>query len=178
MIQKVVENLKYATCDEIGLHVDFAAEDASRADPNFLIECIEYFGSYLDHFMVCDTVGILNPDNAYNLISKLVENKGNTAIAVHFHNDMGLALENTLQAVIAGASMISGTFSGIGERAGNVAIEQVLNGLRVRFGVEVDGIQYHAIPEVLEKLQSLGCRPSSPYSEACLLYTSPSPRDA
>ena len=166
MIQKVVENLKYATSDEMGLHVDFAAEDASRADPNFLIECIESFGSYLDHFMVCDTVGILNPDNAYNLISKLVENKGNTAIAVHFHNDMGLALENTLQAVIAGASMISGTFSGIGERAGNVAIEQVLNGLRVRFGVEVDGIQYHAIPEVLEKLQSLGCRPSSPYSEA------------
>ncbi len=53
---------------------------------------------------------------------------------------MGMALENTLQSLMAGASLVSGTFSGIGERAGNVALEQVLNGLRIRFGIEVQGI--------------------------------------
>lgn len=164
MIRKVVDNLKYATSDEVGLKVDFAAEDASRADEDFLVECINTFRPYIDYFMLCDTVGILSPERSYKWVSKLLEQTGGAPLAIHFHNDMGLALENTLQAIVAGASMVSGTFSGIGERAGNVPLEQVLNGLKMRFGVEVEGINYDAVFGVLEKLKALGCQPASPYS--------------
>lgn len=166
MLQKVASNLQYATSDEIGLEVDFAAEDASRADFDFLVDCINEFKPYLNYFMLCDTVGILSPDRAYKWVSHLLESTRDAPLAVHFHNDLGLALENTIQAVIAGASMISGTFTGIGERAGNVALEQVLNGLQLRFGVEVEGINYDAVKRVTEYISHLGCRPAAPYSMA------------
>ncbi|NES70302.1 MAG: 2-isopropylmalate synthase, partial [Okeania sp. SIO2D1] len=99
-------------------------------------------------------------------INDLHQYTNNAPLAVHFHNDMGMALENTLQAVRAGVSMVSGTFLGIGERAGNVALEQVLNGLRVRFGIEVKGINYDAIVHVCEFLEQLGVGPVPPYSKA------------
>lgn len=77
---------------------------------------------------------------------------------------MGLALENSLRAVLAGATMVSGTFGGIGERAGNVALEQVLNALRLRHQMTVAGIDYDAIAAVCAHLENLGLRPATPYS--------------
>ena len=68
--------------------------------------------------------------------------------------------------------MISGTFRGIGERAGNIPLEQVLNGLRLRFGIEVEGINYEALSQVTDYLDSLGVRPASPYSQAALRHES------
>lgn len=164
-INLIVENLHYAT-KVAGLSVDFAAEDASRADFDFLVECIRSFSPYIEHFMLCDTVGILTPEKSYVWIHDLLQSTTGVALGVHYHNDMGLALENTLQAIRAGATLVSGTFSGIGERAGNVAIEQVLNGLRVRFGIEVEGINYDAISAVTDYIQQLGVRPAAPYSQA------------
>ena len=162
---KILDSLRYAT-QILGLKVDFAAEDASRADFDFLVECICSFKPYIQHFMLCDTVGTLSPEKTYIWIHDLHQCTKNTPLGVHFHNDMGMALENTLQAVMAGVSMVSGTFLGIGERAGNVALEQVLNGLRVRFGIEVEGIDYDAIANVCEYLEQFGVRPASPYSKA------------
>ncbi|GAA6621102.1 LeuA family protein [Scytonema sp. NUACC26] len=164
-LNKILENLRYAT-REAGLTVYFAAEDASRADFDYLVECIRSFEPYVDHFMVCDTVGTLSPEKTYIWINDLRQCTNEARLAVHFHNDLGMALENTLQAIIAGASMVSGTFLGIGERAGNVALEQVLNGLRVRFGIEVEGIDYDAIAHVTEYMEQLGVRPAPPYSRA------------
>lgn len=166
MIGKVLESLRYATSEAIGLKVDFAAEDASRADFDFLVQCIREFKPYLDHFMLCDTVGILSPDKTYVWVQNILECTNHARLAVHFHNDLGMALENTLQAIVAGATMVSGTFGGIGERAGNVALEQVLNGLRVRFGVEVEGINYDAIEPVTDFLDAIGAHPAPPYSKA------------
>ncbi len=172
MINKVLENLRYATSPEIGLKVEFAAEDASRADFNFLVECIRSFQPYIEHFVLCDTMGILTPEKTYIWVRDLLELTDNAALGVHFHNDLGMALENTLQGVIAGASMISGTFLGIGERAGNIPLEQVLNGLKWRFGIEVEGINYQALCEVTNYLDSLGVRPAPPYSQAALRHES------
>lgn len=162
-IDKILKNLRYAT--DIGLQVCFAAEDASRADFNFLVESICAFKPYIEQFLLCDTVGVLTPEKAYVWIHDLLEYSDRALLAVHFHNDLGMALENTIQAVLAGASGISGTFGGIGERAGNVALEQVLQGLRVRFGWEVAGIDYDALNRVTDYLDRLNVRPHAPYSQ-------------
>lgn len=163
MLGKVVENLQYAT--DIGLSISFAAEDASRADFDFLVECINTFQPYIDCFFLCDTVGVLTPEKTYIWVQDLLQCTHQPFLSVHFHNDMGLALENTIQAVYAGARGISGTFSGIGERAGNVALEQVLHGLKARFGWEVDGIDYDALPKVVNFLAQKGIRANPPYSQ-------------
>jgi benzylmalate synthase len=162
MLKSVLQQLHYAA--SLGLKICFAAEDASRADFDFLVECINQFRPYLDQFLLCDTVGILTPEKSYVWIRDLLECTEQASLSVHFHNDMGLALENTIQAVRAGATGISGTFGGIGERAGNVALEQVLNGLRLRFGWEVAGINYDALPAVTQVLNQLNARANPPYS--------------
>jgi len=162
MMGKVVDHLRYAA--NLGLRICFAAEDASRADFEFLVECLTAFAPYVEQILLCDTVGILTPEKTYVWIHDLLQYAPQMPFAVHFHNDMGLALENTIQAVRAGASGISGTFGGIGERAGNVALEQVLNGLKLRFGWEVAGIRYSAVAQVAEKLHHQGIRAHAPYS--------------
>lgn len=167
----IVENLHYAT-KVAGLRVDFAAEDASRADFDFLVQCIRSCSPYIEHFLLCDTVGVLTPEKSYIWVNDLLQSTADVALGVHYHNDMGLALENTLQSLMAGATLVSGTFCGLGERAGNVAIEQVLNGLRVRFGIEVEGIDYDAIAAVTNYIEQMGIRPAAPYSQTAQRHES------
>jgi benzylmalate synthase len=165
MLKKVIEDIRYATSPSVGLEVDFGAEDASRADFDFLVQCILELKPYIGHFLLGDTLGVLTPSKTHSWILQLLQSTNNAHLGVHFHNDMGMALENTLQAVTTGASMISSTFRGIGERAGNVACEQVLDGLRVRFGIEVEGINYDAVSQVTHYLDQMGIRPALPYSK-------------
>ena len=167
MIVKVLQNLRYAA--EAGLKISFAAEDASRANFDFLSECICTFAPYLEQFILCDTVGVLTPEKTYIWLHDLLE-YNRASLTVHFHNDRGLALENTIQAVLAGATGVSGTFGGIGERAGNAAIEQVLTGLKMRFGWQVAGIDYDAVTKVTKYLEQLGIRANPPYSRQAQQY--------
>ena len=169
MLDRVVAHLKYAA--QRGLKICFAAEDASRADFDFLVECINKFHPYIEHFLLCDTVGILTPEDTKLWIRNLIEFTDNrTPLSVHFHNDRGLALENTIQAVLAGAKGISGTFGGIGERAGNVALEQVLRGLKLRYGWQIADINYDALSQVTQYLSNRGFIANAPYSPASLRY--------
>jgi benzylmalate synthase len=169
MLEKTVAHCQYAA--SLGLKICFAAEDASRADFDFLVECINKFQPYIEHFILCDTLGIFTPEDTKQWLRNLIEFTGNrTPLSVHFHNDRGLALENTIQAVLAGATGISGTFGGIGERAGNVAIEQALQGLKLRFGWEIEGINYDALEEVSKYLTARGFRANAPYSVESLRY--------
>lgn len=169
MIERVITHLKYSASR--GLKICFAAEDASRADFDFLVECINKFQPYIEHFILCDTVGILTPEDTKLWLRNLIEfTNAQTPLSVHFHNDRGLALENTIQAVLAGATGVSGTFGGIGERAGNVALEQVLNGLKLRYDWEIEGINYDALTEVTNYLSSRGFRVNPPYSAESLRY--------
>ncbi len=161
MLDNALEHVRYARAQ--GLRVCFAAEDASRADFHFLVDCINALGPYIDQLLLCDTVGILTPEKSFVWIHDLLEYTS-VPLGVHFHNDMGLALENAIQAVRAGALGISGTFGGIGERAGNVALEQLLRGLRARFGWEVAGIDYDALDRVTDYLHIRNLRPHPPYS--------------
>lgn len=162
MLANALEHVRYATAQ--GLRVCFAAEDASRADFHFLVDCINTLGPYIEQFLLCDTVGILTPEKTFVWIGDLLEYTHSVPLSVHFHNDMGMALENTIQAVRAGAIGISGTMGGIGERAGNAPLDQVLHGLRMRFGWQVAGIDYDAVDRVVAYLHQHGHRPHAPYS--------------
>ena len=166
-INKISNNIQYAVSK--GLKVCFAAEDASRADFDFLVTCINKFQPYIEQFFLCDTVGILTPEKTKQWIENLIKCTDNkTSLTVHFHNDRGLALENTIQAVVAGAKGVSGTFGGIGERAGNVALDRVLNGLKLRYGWQVEGINYRAFDAVLEYQKQRGIIANQPYSPETL----------
>ncbi|HZR79465.1 MAG TPA: 2-isopropylmalate synthase [Candidatus Binatia bacterium] len=170
MTRRLLDGIRHARAR--GLAVDFAAEDASRADPDFLADLARAVSGSVEHFMVCDTVGVLTPERTGPWIRDLRRAAPGVAIAVHFHNDQGLALENTLAAVLEGATMVSGTFRGIGERAGNVALEQVLGEMKRRHGVDVPGVDREEVERVCAELDDLGLRPAAPYTRAARIHVS------
>ena len=116
--------------------VEFSPEDASRTEPEFLAQItravIEAGATTVN---IPDTVGYAVPDQFAELIRYLFDNVKNihdAVISVHCHNDLGLAVANSLAAVRAGARQVEGTINGIGERAGNAALEEVVMALRTR----------------------------------------------
>jgi 2-isopropylmalate synthase len=116
--------------------VEFSAEDATRSDWAFLVEvfrtAIEAGASTLN---VPDTVGYTQPDEYARLIRHLRENvpgAERAVFAVHCHNDLGLAVSNSLAAVLAGARQVECTVNGIGERAGNTSLEEVVMAIKTR----------------------------------------------
>lgn len=113
-----------------GMYISVNAEDASRSDMDFLIEFArqaEKAGA--DRIRYCDTVGILDPFTTFDRITKLVENIG-IDVEMHTHNDFGMATANALAGVKAGASHVGVTVNGLGERAGNAALEEVVMALK------------------------------------------------
>ncbi len=114
--------------------IEFSAEDASRSDPEFMFEA---FARALDAgatvINVPDTVGYAEPDDYAALIKRVVRLVGRRGIvSTHCHNDLGLATANTLAAIRAGARQVEVTVNGLGERAGNASLEEVVMTLRTR----------------------------------------------
>lgn len=110
---------------DLGLEVAVGAEDASRADPDFLAEiaeAAETAGAF--RLRLADTVGILDPFATHDLVAGL-RRRSDLALEFHGHDDLGLATANTLAALRAGADHASVTVLGLGERAGNAALEEV-----------------------------------------------------
>lgn len=113
-----------------GLYVSANMEDASRADIDFLVKFAgKARDSGADRLRFCDTVGFLGPFQAYDRI-KLVEDDVGMPIEMHMHNDFGMATANTLAGMHAGARFASVTVNGLGERAGNAALEEVVMALK------------------------------------------------
>ncbi len=128
-------------CDE----VEFSAEDAIRTEREFLTEALECAAKSGARVLnVPDTVGYTTPDEIYDLFTYLIANVGGAEKAIfstHCHDDLGLAVANSLAAVRAGARQIEGAINGIGERAGNCALEEAIMVLATRqdvFNVHVD----------------------------------------
>ncbi|MDI6731933.1 MAG: 2-isopropylmalate synthase [Candidatus Margulisbacteria bacterium] len=118
--------------------VEFSPEDAGRSDPNFLYKII---GAAIDAgaktINVPDTVGYTTPWEFGQLIENIIQNvpqikEKNITISVHVHNDLGLAVANSLAAVRAGATQVECTINGIGERAGNASLEEVVMTIKTR----------------------------------------------
>ncbi|HEY9878022.1 MAG TPA: 2-isopropylmalate synthase [Leptolyngbyaceae cyanobacterium] len=116
--------------------VEFSPEDAGRSDPEFLYEMLETaIAAGATTVNIPDTVGYLTPSEFGSLIKGIKENVSNidqAVISVHGHNDLGLAVANFLEAVKNGARQLECTINGIGERAGNAALEELVMGLHVR----------------------------------------------
>ena len=109
-----------------GLKVDLLAEDATRSDFNYLLQVFQTAEDCgVDRVTPCDTVGILSPDSSYDFFTKLTSII-KVPVGVHCHNDFGMAVANTIAGLGAGAQVAHGTINGLGERAGNAAIEEIV----------------------------------------------------
>lgn len=117
-------------------NVEFSAEDASRSDVTFLAQVIEtVIAAGATTVNIPDTVGYIQPEEYGTIISYLkehVKNIDDAVISVHCHDDLGLAVANSLAAVKAGARQVECTINGIGERAGNTAMDEIVMNLNVR----------------------------------------------
>lgn len=132
-----------------GLCVSLGGEDASRADPDFLravLDVAQAGGAV--RFRFADTLGVMDPFSTYAAISRL-RAASDLPIEIHAHDDLGLATANTLAAVRAGASHISTTVNGLGERAGNAALEEAVMALRHLHGIET-GVDTRQLPLISE----------------------------
>ena len=137
IVHAAVEGVKYARslCEDI----EFSPEDASRTEPEFLRQVVEAaIEAGATTINVPDTVGYTVPEEFYEVFSYLRQNvRGaeRVTFSVHCHNDLGLAVANSLAAIRGGARQVECTINGIGERAGNASLEELAMALEVRKGV-------------------------------------------
>ena len=133
--QRLKDSLNFALDQD--LFVSVGAEDASRADEAFLLEVAQFAQSLgASRFRFCDTVGILEPLTTAQKVGKLVECL-KIPIEMHTHNDFGLATANALAGLRAGATAVNTTVNGLGERAGNAALEEMIMALKRLYQVDL-----------------------------------------
>lgn len=142
----MVTAIRYAL--DHGCTVSVGAEDASRADQNFVLRLAEKAAKAgAVRFRYADTLGVLDPFTTYNNIKSLQQNTG-LDIEIHAHNDLGLATANAYSAYKAGALYVGTTVNGIGERAGNTSLQDLLGFIRYRyrrdFGLDIKKISHLA----------------------------------
>ncbi len=161
--EAVREQLKVALgfAKQHNLYVSVGGEDASRADMAFLVELMEITRSLGgDRFRFCDTLGIMDPFTMFDKVSFLRKAVPEIDIEVHTHNDLGMATANAIAGIRAGAKFVNTTINGLGERAGNAALEEVVMGLKHACGVET-GIETHRFREMSLFVAKASHRPLS-----------------
>ena len=133
-------------CD-LGLQVSVGGEDASRADQSFVLQVVELAQlAGASRFRYADTLGVLDPFVTHERISNLVAST-DLEIEIHAHDDLGLATANSIAALMAGASHVNTTVNGLGERAGNAPLEEVVMALWRIHGVSM-GVDMQRFPEI------------------------------
>jgi 2-isopropylmalate synthase len=149
--------------------VEFSAEDATRSDIEYLCEVLEVAveagASVLN---VPDTVGYTTPLEYMHLVQQVRERvvrDRDVIISVHCHNDLGLAVANSLAAIEAGARQVECTINGIGERAGNASLEEIVMALRVRadrfqFETGIDTTELYATSQMLSSIVGFDVQPN------------------
>jgi len=134
VIQNLQELIEFAS--PMFDYVTIGAQDASRAETDFLQKFVSdasVFGA--SRVRLADTVGILNPISTFDMISSIRSVVRYLPLEIHAHNDLGMATANTLAAYMAGATCLSTTVNGLGERAGNAAMEEVAMALELSAGI-------------------------------------------
>lgn len=149
VIRSAVDAVRYAS--RFTDNIEFSAEDGSRSDPDFLCRVFEaVIDAGAKTVNLPDTVGYAIPEEFGNLVGYVMEhtpNIGKAIVSVHCHNDLGLATANTMAAIKAGARQAEVTINGIGERAGNTSLEEVVMAINTRpsYAAVTSGIQTNHI---------------------------------
>jgi len=150
--------------------VEFSPMDATRSDWDYLYEVIEaVIDAGATTINIADTLGYVMPDEFGELIAGVwgkVKNADKVIISVHCHDDLGMAVANSLAAIKAGARQVEGCINGIGERAGNASIEEVVMALKVRSDIysgletQIDTTQLYPTSEMLAAFTGQGPQPN------------------
>jgi 2-isopropylmalate synthase len=175
-LKKTREEVKEMTRNAIRLasqnadEVEFSAEDATRSDLDFLCEvlniAVEEGATVLN---IPDTVGFCLPKEYSETIrtikDRVVGERKDVIISVHCHNDLGLAVANTLAAIDAGARQVECTINGIGERAGNAALEEIVMALNIRqdkmpYQTNIETTKLFPTSQLLSSIISFGVQPN------------------
>jgi 2-isopropylmalate synthase len=149
--------------------VEFSAEDATRTDPDFLVEIVTVaVQAGATTINIPDTVGYTTPDEyaaTFRMLIEKVPGIDDVILSTHCHNDLGMAVANTLAGIQAGARQAECTINGIGERAGNAALEEIAAALMVRrdklpFTNNIKLNQLFPTSQMLAEFISFGCSPN------------------
>jgi len=149
--------------------VEFYAEDAGRSDPSYLFQMLKVaIDAGATVVNIPDTTGYTVPEQYGALIRSIRENVAGierATISVHCHDDLGLAVANSLAGVLNGARQVEGTINGIGERAGNAALEEVVMALRTRgdyFGVHtgIEAREFHRTSRLVAEMLGMSVSPN------------------
>ncbi|HUU86983.1 MAG TPA: 2-isopropylmalate synthase [Candidatus Glassbacteria bacterium] len=146
-----------------GLIVELSAEDATRTDVNFLKEFFaKGIAAGADRVVACDTVGVLTPEKAFELFSNLRESLKVPVVSVHCHNDFGMAVANSISALRAGANQFHATINGLGERAGNASLEEIVIALKSLYkkDVEIKTELLYSISQLVSRLTGIYVQPN------------------
>jgi methanogen homocitrate synthase len=146
-----MKSIEYAK--DHGIFVAFSAEDATRTDLDFLKRIYKKAEDYgVDRIHIADTVGAINPQGMEFLVKEL-RSTLNTGIAMHCHNDFGMALTNSISGLLAGGDAVSTTVNGIGERAGNTSLEELVMTLLLMYGVDLkfDIKVFYELSKIVER---------------------------
>jgi 2-isopropylmalate synthase len=168
VVQRVSEMVAYAKskCDD----VEFSPEDAGRSEPEFLyVVLAEAIKSGATTLNIPDTVGYTTPEEYYALIDGIIKNTpgmhDGITVSVHCHDDLGMATANALAGIRAGARQAEVTVNGIGERAGNTSMEEVVMSLKTRkpvYGLEtgIDATQFSRVSKLVSNYTGIVVQPN------------------
>jgi homocitrate synthase NifV len=136
VLKSIREAVAYAKSE--GVYVSVNAEDASRTEFGFLLEyAAAAKAEGADRIRFCDTIGIMEPLRMYKVVRELIEHTG-LEVEMHTHNDFGMAVANAIAGIHGGATWVNVTVGGLGERAGNAALEEVVMALKYVEGLGLD----------------------------------------
>lgn len=167
VLEQAVKSVKLASslCDD----VEFSPEDAGRSDPDYLCRILEaVIDAGARTINIPDTVGYTMPDQFADLMRNLIEripNSDKAIWSVHCHNDLGVAVANSLAAIPAGVRQIECTVNGLGERAGNASLEEIVMAVRTRqdfFGcdTQIDATQIVPASKLISSITGFPVQPN------------------
>jgi len=167
VVERVAEMVAYARC--LCDDVEFSPEDAGRSEPEFLYRVLDAaIRAGATTLNIPDTVGYTTPDEFHDLIAGIIKHTPgieDVVISVHCHNDLGLATANTLAGISAGARQVEVTVNGLGERAGNTSLEEVVMTLHTRrpvYGLEtgIDTTQITRVSRMVSNYTGMPVQPN------------------
>jgi D-citramalate synthase len=148
---------------DCGLVVELSAEDATRADFGYLKKVfMTGIEAGADRIVACDTVGVLTPERSYKFYGDLLEALNVPVVSTHCHNDFGMAVANTVAALRAGANQFHATINGLGERAGNASLEEIVVSLMALYKLKLNikTKKLYGISQFVQRLTGVYLQPN------------------